>query len=121
MVNIKLSDTYVAGNPTIAANPRNFIFSLGSDKYIIPSQSRMSGSVDQAITNASPVQINLRPYETFGIENEGFQSLVNSAKGGGDVEVLNRILFYVGVGTLEVRQDNGSPMTASAILNYVAP
>ena len=121
MVNIRLSDAYCASNPVIVASPGAFIFSIGCDKYNIPSQSRSLTNITSAIRNGSPLQINLIPGGDFGIENEGFQSLVNSAAGGGSTELLNRILYYVGIGTLEVRQDAGSPLTAKQILTYTAP
>jgi hypothetical protein len=121
MVNIRLSDAYCASKPFIADNPNAFIFSIGCDKYNVPSQSRSSSNYTSLLRNGSPLQINLIPGGDFGVENENFQSLVNSAQGGGSTELLNRILFYVGIGTLEVRQDNGPLLTAKQILNYVAP
>lgn len=121
MILIKIKDTYVASNPTIAANPNAFILHLGDDDFAIPSSSRNLGSIDSAVRTGSPYQINLKPYEEFGIDDTVFESLVDSAKQGGDTSFINRILHFVNVGVLEVRQDGGSPLTSKQVLAYTAP
>jgi hypothetical protein len=121
MILIKIKDSYVAASSVIQQNPRAFILHLGDDDFVVPSVSRDLTTLDNALENGSPYQINLRPYEDFAIDDQVFQNLVNNSKAGGDTSLVNRILHFVNINVLEVRQDGGAPLTANAILNYTAP
>lgn len=121
MIHIKIADSYVSSNPIISENPAAYILHIGDNNFPLPSTTRSLLSIEQAVRDGSPFQLNLRPYEDFSLENELFQVLVNSTRGGNDPTMMNRILFYVAQGIIEVRQDSGAPMTASGILNYTAP
>lgn len=121
MVNLTMTTTFLTTNATAKINPNKFCLQLGDEHFIIPSISRPSNpdNPDQVIRGGVN-QINLRGYESFCIENQVFQDLVNSARDGGDTTWLNRIIFYVNTNVLQVDQD-GTVLTSDQILNYVSP
>jgi hypothetical protein len=123
MINIRLNDTWVASNPVCSQNPNAFILIIGNDKSIVPSVERNLSTVADAVRNGSPFQINLVPYEDFQIDDTIFQNLIQNSSGGGNTELLNRLLHYVTVGVIVVYQDNniGSPLSPKQILGYTAP
>lgn len=121
MVNIRLTDTFCSTNPTVVASPAAFIFVLGADKSIIPSPSRSLARFDDAIRNGSPFQINLRPGFDFSIDDTIFENLVKNSAGGGNTELLNRLLHYIVQNVIEVHQDGAAAMTAKQVLEYTAP
>ena len=121
MINIRLSDSFVQNDPTVSANPRAYVFILGNDKNIVPSSSRSSMSIADSLRNGSPFQINLIPNSDFQIDDTIFENLVKNSAGGGNTELLNRLLHYMTVGIVEVHQDNGVALTAKQVLNYTAP
>lgn len=123
MILIKLTDSFVANNSIASTNPKSFILHLGDDDFVIPSNSRhnlTSISIEDAVRNGSPYQINLRPYETFEIDDEVFENLVTSSKAGGDTVMVNRLLHFVSAGVIEVWKQGSAPMTAKQLLNFTA-
>jgi hypothetical protein len=121
MVNIRLSATFVANDPVVSANPRAYLFVLGHDKNIVPSVSRSMATIADSIRNGSPFQINLIPNEDFQIDDTIFENLVKNSAGGGNTELLNRLLHYINQGVIEVHQDGGVALTAKQVLTYTAP
>lgn len=80
------------------------------------------------VRNGDPLRLgsgwtpNVRVGETLSFDDALFQSIVtNYTAGGSSTTFLARVLFYVSQGTLEVRQDAGSPMTTKEIVTYTAP
>lgn len=124
MVVIRLTDDFVADDPVASKAPWAYLFVLGNDKNIIPSSSRNSSTSLGAIRNGSPFQINLSPGCDFEIDNTIFQNLVNNATGGGNTELINRILHYVNKDVIEVvtvESGTSTVLTAKQILAYTAP
>lgn len=119
MIHIRIKAAYVASNPAIAANPAAFILHLGDDDYPVPSISRDLSNIDEAVRNGSPTQINLRPGHVFEIEDEIFETLVKSAEGGGDTNLISRLVYFINRGVVEVLQDgSGTPLTAKQVIKY---
>lgn len=122
MIHIRIKQSYVDANPWIMSNPAAFSLHLGDDDYPIPSVSRNLSNIADAIRNGSPTQINLRPGHSFLIENEIFEMLVKSAGGGGDTNLVNRLIYFINRGVVEVLQNGtGTALTAKQVINYTAP
>lgn len=117
MINIRFTDAWLTANPSLT---KGFLLSLGDNDYPVPSNSRYSTDPSRAVVNGSLTQINLRPGETFSIQNEIFETLVKSNESGGDTNLITRILHFVNMGVLQVMQGT-TPLTSKQIVNYTAP
>ena len=117
MINIYFTDYALTQHPVIStAADNSFSLQLGPiTNALIPRP--VSSSVDP-MRNGSSFQINLRPHESFALEDVVFEILVDNAKNGGDVSFLNRLIQYVQSNILIVQQDNGAILSAGEILNY---
>lgn len=122
MVNISITASEIASNPLIQQSPSSYVLNLGTiTKVIIPSSVRAKSNSADPVRDGGQFFISLRPHETFPVENEVFQALVNNAVNGGEGSFLSQLLYFVNRGVIEIRQDNGSPLTAKQILSYTAP
>jgi hypothetical protein len=121
VVNISFTPTALASHPVISTAPANaFALQLGPISNVLIPRPINASSADP-IRNGSAFQINLRPGETFLIEDADFEVLVSNARNGGDVSFLTRLLDLIYENVLQVQQDNGAPLTPKQVLNYTAP
>ncbi len=122
MINISITASEISRNSLIQQDPSSYVLNLGTiTKVILPSAARANSNPADPVRDGGQFFISLRPYETFPIENEVFQALVNNAVNGGEGSFLSQLIYFVNRGVVEVRQDNGSPLTSKQILSYTAP
>lgn len=121
MVNISLTAYSLANHPVISKAPSNaFFVELGPITHVLVTRPRGNSSADP-LRNGNPFQIQLRPYESFSLEDSIFEALVDNAKNGGDVSFINKLMQLVNLNVVQVTQDNGTPLTSKQILAYTAP
>lgn len=122
MVNISITASEISNNPLIQQSPSSYVLNLGSiTKVILPSAVRSNKSPADPTRDGGQFFIALRPHETFPIENEIFEALVNNAINGGESSFLSQLIYFVNRGILQVQQDDGTPLTAKQIMAYSAP
>jgi hypothetical protein len=121
MVNISITQSWIAANPQFSAN--TFSLNIGEPGYIYLSISNAIRPEDRTSpgVNGGPSQVLLRMNESFDIGNEEFEMIVYSAKNGGKSNFLNRILYLVNNGIIQVQQDGGTPLSAKQVYSYSAP
>ena len=119
MINIYFTTYALTLHPVISkALTGAFTLQLGPITNVLVPRPVPSSS--DPLRNGSAFQINLRPGESFSLEDVVFEILVENAKNGGNVSFLNRLIQYVQSNILIVQQDDGTILTAEEILHYSA-
>ena len=122
MVNISITANEIATNPLILQDSNSYVLNLGSiSKTILPSAARSNVSPADPVRDGGQFFLALRPYESFPVENELFEVLVNNAVNGGESSFLSQLICLVNRNIIEVKQDNGAALTSKQILTYTAP
>lgn len=120
MVTIEMSPTFRFTNPVVLADPNRYYIELAEPGFKVPSESShiVSNDISSGQELGGPAQMKIRPDEQYLLSDQQFALLAQSGKGA-DQNLLNTLLYLVGIGTLIVKKD-GTVQTQTQILNFTA-